>query len=124
MHGQAYKSILWSTRAIAFFGTPHRGGNRANLGRILADIALVLTGNIKNNFMETLQKNSTVAADIHELFKEQAQEYRIVSFYETVPFKPGVGLVCYSSLQNCIRALTVDTDRGQGFGNPWSARLC
>jgi hypothetical protein len=47
--------------------------------------------------METLQKNSPGAADVHELFKEQAQEYRIVSFYETLPFKP-VGLVSYSSL--------------------------
>jgi hypothetical protein len=74
--------------------------------------------------MEILQKNSTGAADIHELFKEQAQAYRIVSFYETLPFKPGVGLVGFSSRQNWIRALTVYTDRGQGVGNPWSTRLC
>lgn len=98
VHGTAYESIRWSTKAIAFFGTPHRGGNHANLGSILADIARILTGNIKNNFMETLQKNSTGAADIHELFKEQAQEYLIVSFYETLPFKPGSDLVSYSSL--------------------------
>lgn len=52
-----------------------------------------------NNFMENLQKNSTSAADIHELFKEQAQEYRIVSFYETLAFKR-FGLVNYLSLQN------------------------
>ncbi|ERF68899.1 hypothetical protein EPUS_04551 [Endocarpon pusillum Z07020] len=43
--------------------------------------------------METLPKNSTGAADIHELVKEQAQEYRIVSFYETLPIKPGFGLI-------------------------------
>ncbi|KAL9111404.1 MAG: hypothetical protein Q9187_007923, partial [Circinaria calcarea] len=93
MHGIAYESIHRSTRAIAFFGTPHRGGNRADLGRILASIAVHLTGSVKNNFLETLQKNSTGAADIHELFKEQAQGYRIVSFYETLPFKPGFGLI-------------------------------
>lgn len=98
MHGTAYESIRRSTRAIAFFGTPHRGGNLADLGSILASIALVLSGSVKNNFMETLQKNSTGAADIHELFKEQAQEYKIVSFYETLPFKPGLGLVSFSGL--------------------------
>ncbi|KAL9116819.1 MAG: hypothetical protein Q9187_006653 [Circinaria calcarea] len=92
-HGIAYESIHWSTRAIAFFGTPHRGGNRVDLGRILASIAVHLTGSVKNNFLETLQKNSTIAADIHELFKEQAQRYRIISFYETLPLKPGFGLI-------------------------------
>lgn len=74
--------------------------------------------------METLQKNSTGAADIHELFKEQAQDYSIVSFYETLPFMPGVGLVSCTSLQNWIRALTVCIDRGEGVGHPWSPRLC
>ncbi|KAF7511349.1 hypothetical protein GJ744_004914 [Endocarpon pusillum] len=92
MHSTAYRSIHWSTRAIAFFGTPHRGGNHADLGRVLASIAGFLTGSVKNNFLETLQKNSSGAADIHELFMEQAQEYRIVSFYETLP-KPGLGLI-------------------------------
>ena len=48
--------------------------------------------------METLQKNSTGAADIHELFKEQAQEYQIVSFYETLQLVPPFGLVSSSSL--------------------------
>ena len=123
MHGPAFKSIKLSTRAIAFFGTPHRGGNLADLGSVLASVALCLTGGVKNNFMETLQKNSTAAADIQELFKEQAQEYRIVSFYETLPFK-GLGLVSYLSLQNWIRTLTVYTDCGQVFGNPGSTRLC
>lgn len=99
MHGTSYESIRRSTRAIAFFGTPHRGGEHAELGSILASIAHLVTGSVKNNFMETLQKNSTGAADIHELFKEQAQEYRIVSFYETLPIKP-VGLVSCLSLQN------------------------
>lgn len=60
---------------------------------MLATVALALTGNVKNNFMGTLEKDSTMAADIHEYFKQQAQDYQIVSFYETKPFRPGAGLV-------------------------------
>jgi hypothetical protein len=62
------------------------------VGRILASIVTAITGNVKNNFMETLQKNSTIAQDIHELFKQQAQDYSIVSFYETKPFNKAAGL--------------------------------
>jgi hypothetical protein len=93
VHGRTYNSIRLSTRGICFFGTPHRGGNGADLGSVLASIVNILTGGVKNNFMRTLQKDSTIAADIHELFKEQILDYQIVSFYETMPFKPGVGLV-------------------------------
>lgn len=62
--------------------------------------------------METLQKHSTIAADIQELFKEQAQDYQIVSFHETLPFKPGVGLVSHSCHRGWELALTVYSDRG------------
>jgi protein SERAC1 len=92
-HSTAYESIRQSTRGIAFFGTPHRGGNHADIGRVIAAIVAAITGNVKNNFMETLQKNSTIAADIHELFIQQAHDYQIVSFYEMKPFTKHIGLV-------------------------------
>jgi len=95
VHGTTYKDILESTKSIAFFGTPHRGGNHADVGKIIASIGLLISGSMKNNFMDTLQKGSTNAEAIHELFKEQAMNYKIVSFFETLPYKPlpGVGLV-------------------------------
>lgn len=91
--GTAYGSIKHMTRGIAFFGTPHRGGNHADLGTVIAGIAKAITGNVKNNFMQTLQKDSTIVQDIQELFEQQAHDYRIVSFFETKPFNRHVGLV-------------------------------
>ncbi len=52
-----------------------------------------MTGNVENNFMQTLQKDSTIAQDIQEIFEQQAQDYRIVSFYETKFFNRSLGLV-------------------------------
>jgi hypothetical protein len=59
----------------------------------MANIVKAITGNVKNNFMETLQQNSTIVQDIQEIFEQQAQDYHIVSFYETKPFNKHLGLV-------------------------------
>ena len=59
----------------------------------MADIVRAITGNVKNNFLDTLQQNSTIAQDIQEIFEQQAQDYYIVSFYETKPFNKHLGLV-------------------------------
>lgn len=93
VHGTRYKEILESTKSIAFFGTPHRGGNGADVGSIIAAVGLLFSGSLKNNFMETLQKGSTNAEAIHELFKEQAMDYKIVSFFETLSYKTGLAQV-------------------------------
>ena len=59
----------------------------------MANIVRAITGNVKNNFMETLQQNSTIAQDIQEMFEQQAQDYHIISFYETKHFNKHIGLV-------------------------------
>ena len=108
VHGSIYKELLESMKSIAFFGTPHRGGNGADVGSIIASIGFIISSSIKNNFMETLQKGSTNAEAIHDFFKkEQALNYKIVSFFKTLPYKRGFGLVSNiyhsrsSQLTNC-----------------------
>lgn len=105
--GTKYKEIQKATKSIAFFGTPHRGGRGADLGTTLASISLLFTGSVKNNFMETLQKGSTSADTIQEMFKDQAIQYKIVSFFETLPYKSGPILVGKASK---VRTVTNSID--------------
>ena len=54
----SYKSIREATYGIAFFGTPHQGGNFAKLGDIAASITRGVLRNPSNTFMEALKKDS------------------------------------------------------------------
>ena len=54
----SYKSIREATYGIAFFGTPHRGGNFVKLGDIAASIVRGVLQNPSNTFMEALKKDS------------------------------------------------------------------
>lgn len=96
VHSTVYDAIRSSTKAIAFFGTPHRGGNGADLGSTIASIMRAFTGSAKNDFMDTLQKSSSGATNIHEMFKEQVSNYQIVSFYETLPYMTGSSFVSFT----------------------------
>jgi hypothetical protein len=70
-----------------FFGTPHQGGNFASLGSIAASIARLSLRNPSNSFMETLKTDSLFADDLVQDFRQQLEDYYVLSFYETLPFK-------------------------------------
>ncbi|ERF71804.1 hypothetical protein EPUS_01719 [Endocarpon pusillum Z07020] len=93
--GDYYKSIHDATRGVIFFGTPHRGGNFATLGDRMAQICRVVTGNVRNNIMETLRKDSMFAGDINKDFARRAAalELRVVNFIENLPIARHLGLV-------------------------------
>jgi hypothetical protein len=55
-----YNSIRNATYGIAFFGTPHRGGNHAKLGDIVARVWGGVVREPRNDFMEALKKRFTI----------------------------------------------------------------
>jgi hypothetical protein len=84
--------------AIVFFGTPHNGGNGVYLGKFVSAVARRLPGaRPKNSLLESLEKNSYLAADLREDFREHLMDYMVVNFYEdknTKVLSKDVGLVC------------------------------
>ena len=90
----SYKAIRGATYGIAFFGTPHQGGNFAKLGDIAASIVRGVIRNPKNTFMEVLKKDSLFSDALVDDFRHQLEDYHILSFFETLPMGK-LGLVCF-----------------------------
>jgi triacylglycerol esterase/lipase EstA (alpha/beta hydrolase family) len=88
-----YKAIRDATYGIAFFGTPHQGGNFAKLGDIAASIVRGVLHNPKNTFMEALKKDSLFSDTLVDDFRHQLEDYFVLSFYETLQMGK-LGLVC------------------------------
>lgn len=88
-----YKVIRDAAYGIAFFGTPHQGGNFAKLGDITASIVRVVLQNPKNTFMEALKKDSLFSDTLVDDFRHQLEDYYVLSFYETLQMGK-LGVVC------------------------------
>ena len=82
---KTYISIGRATYGIAFFGTPHRGGEFVKLGDIAATIARALLRNPRNTFLEALRADSLFADDLVQDFRQQLEDYHLLSIYETRP---------------------------------------
>ncbi|SLM39426.1 WD40/YVTN repeat-like-containing domain [Lasallia pustulata] len=81
----SYKSIREATYGIAFFGTPHQGGNFAKLGDIAASIIRGVLRNPSSTFMEVLKKDSLFSDALVGDFRHQLEDYHVLSFFETLP---------------------------------------
>jgi ankyrin repeat protein len=88
----SYSKIRKAAYGIAFFGTPHRGGNSARLGDVASSIARSVLRNPQNNLMEALKSDSLFSDSLIQNFRHQLEDFHIISFYETRSFK-GLGLV-------------------------------
>ena len=82
---ESYKSLREATYGIAFFGTPHQGGNFAKLGDIAASITRSILRNPSNTFMEALKKDSLFSDVLVGDFRHQLEDYYVLSFVETLP---------------------------------------
>ncbi|SLM35359.1 WD40/YVTN repeat-like-containing domain, partial [Lasallia pustulata] len=81
----SYKSIREATYGIAFFGTPHQGGNFTKLGDIAASIIRGVLRNPSSTFMEALKKDSLFSDALVGDFRHQLEDYHVLSFFETLP---------------------------------------
>ncbi|KAI1205929.1 uncharacterized protein F4807DRAFT_440997 [Annulohypoxylon truncatum] len=82
---ETYEMIWRSTFGIAFFGTPHKGGNHAGMGDVVAKIARSMSGNPNNTFMGALKKGSLFLDTVTDDFRQLLEDFQILSFYETQP---------------------------------------
>jgi hypothetical protein len=111
-----YSHIRIATYGIAFFGTPHQGGNNATLGKVMSNVARAVLRTPKNNFLEALQKDSTFADTLSQNFRHLLEDYYILSFYETREFKK-LGLVsCRFSFLNHYLHLQVVNKKSATLG--------
>ncbi|KFY96250.1 hypothetical protein V500_02532 [Pseudogymnoascus sp. VKM F-4518 (FW-2643)] len=89
---KTYEPILRATYGIAFFATPHRGGNYAKLGDIAASIASACLRHQNNNFMKSLTKDSLFGAELSRNFRHVIDDFFVLSFCETLTYKK-IGLI-------------------------------
>ena len=78
-----YASIRQNTRAIVFFGTPHRGGNGATLGQHATNVVRFFTGSDRNDLIRSLQRNSLHLAHLTADFKHICEDFNYLSIVET-----------------------------------------
>jgi hypothetical protein len=90
----SYKAIRDATYGIAFFGTPHQGGNFVKLGDIAASIVRGVLRNSTNTLMEALKKDSLFSDTLVDDFRHQLEDYYVLSFFETLLIGK-LGLVCF-----------------------------
>ena len=80
-----YESIGNHTLGVVFFGTPHRGSDKANYGKILANVAAGVMHKPKSKLISALQNNSETLMRLTSEFKFEASNFEIMTFYETKP---------------------------------------
>lgn len=78
-----YTCIKASTHGLAFFGTPHSGGNRASVADCAAKLCSALTGHGKNSLLQTLEKASLLNEISKDHFRPQIGDYEVLTFMET-----------------------------------------
>lgn len=114
------KSVLESTFAIAFMGTPHMGSTKAEGARILSQLSSVLRQTNKN-ILAVLEPGSEVLANVQQEFhtmledrsRNQGSRIEIHCFYEEVPML-GIGEVCLKFCSLCS-SLTLKLDCPKAF---------
>ncbi|KAI9768271.1 MAG: hypothetical protein M1839_004165 [Geoglossum umbratile] len=80
---RVYSQLRNRTKAIVFFATPHRGGNGTTLGQIAVNASTFFSGNLRNDLVDTLRKDSKYLAQISADFAHQYEDYEFLSVVET-----------------------------------------
>jgi triacylglycerol esterase/lipase EstA (alpha/beta hydrolase family) len=78
-----YTPIKDATTGLAFFATPHHGGNRVlvSLGSVVAKIATAIGFQKGDDVLETLKKGSIFSDTMLEHWRHQLLKYNIISFW-------------------------------------------
>ncbi|ORY01196.1 hypothetical protein BCR34DRAFT_442403, partial [Clohesyomyces aquaticus] len=79
-----YGNICSCTRAIAFFATPHKGGNGASLSDRVASVTAFITGNRRNDILKILNPDSKHLANLTADFSHQYEDYQFFTVSETM----------------------------------------
>jgi hypothetical protein len=100
-------SIYQATYAVVFFGTPHRGSEKASLGVIAATVCKAIGKETNTSLLRSLETSSEILVRISEAFAKLLanREVRVHSFLEDLSV-PMVGKV-----RNCPVAALVRKGR-------------
>ncbi len=77
-----YRCLKASTHGLVFFGTPHRGGEKAGVAEAAANICSAFTGQPKNNLLESLKNRSLITELSSDQFSHQLNDYEVLSLIE------------------------------------------
>ncbi|KAK4228035.1 hypothetical protein QBC38DRAFT_454589 [Podospora fimiseda] len=77
-----FRDISTSTKGIIFFGTPHRGSDKAAWLKLLTEVSSTVSNRPDPTFVKDLQTNSETLLKISQDFQPLVKDYAIVSFYE------------------------------------------
>jgi hypothetical protein len=97
---------------IVFFGTPHRGGNHAQAGNVVARIARAILRSENNSLIEALRKDTFFSNIGRKDFQEGIEDFYYISFYEDKAI-PGLGYVSNHATNNVailIRILLMEIE--------------
>lgn len=78
-----YTPIKDATTGLAFFATPHHGGDKmlVNLGSVVAKIATAVGVQKGDDVLETLKNGSIFSEIMQEHWRQQLLKYDIISFW-------------------------------------------
>ncbi|KAL9102394.1 MAG: hypothetical protein Q9163_002460 [Psora crenata] len=78
------KAYCQRTRLIVFLGTPHRGSERADWGKIASNLARLVLQDSNKKIVKALEVDSEVLDNIHEQFMDIVSKHciKIHSFHE------------------------------------------
>ena len=77
-----YKCLKASTCGLVFFATPHRGGERAGVAKVAADICSAFTGQPRNKLLDSLKSRALITELSSDQFRHQLNDYDVLSFIE------------------------------------------
>jgi protein SERAC1 len=97
---EAYKDSLRllhdNTVAVAFLGTPHRGGNFAGFASNIAKVLKISRKRVNDDVLKVLERDSEVLADIEESFglwlRKKGDQVDLTCFFEEFEY-PVIGTV-------------------------------
>ncbi|KAI1088639.1 hypothetical protein F5B19DRAFT_413150 [Rostrohypoxylon terebratum] len=116
-----HKSTLEAACLLVFFATPHQGGNGAGLGQVIADIISLSLGNISNDLLKALKRNSPDAVNRFEQACHLPSKCLIVNFFEGKP-QGRFGIIV--SKQSATLNLSGDRELQMGLDDQDHSSIC
>ena len=106
------KAISLSTYGIFFLGTPHQGGEGADIGSILARIGSLVTFT-SHDVLRNLKYNSEWLQQQQGQYSDIANRFDTKFFYEVLPMQiPGYGQVLVCCVNASSLAMQADVLQG------------
>ncbi|KAK6075641.1 ankyrin repeat protein [Seiridium cupressi] len=89
-----YGDTLGAVKGIVFLGTPHRGSELADIGKVVGQIInTFLPNTTRTDLFTHLVKDSEALQDLASAFRHRLQGLEIATFYEVGPTPPLSSLV-------------------------------